>query len=163
METNWYTPMRAALHEACHSPDPSTQNGAVTMRDGRLVSAGANTFTMGTWKDLEVTPREEKYLYVEHAERMALFRAARQGEKVDTLVAPWAACAECARAIVASGVKTLVRIPLGGDPDPSTRWGASIIVGDEIMRNGGVTIIEYDSPDGYGGVQLRRDHKVLTF
>lgn len=123
---------------------------------------GCNTFTKGSWLDLSITPRETKYKYVEHAERMALFAAHRCGEKVETLVAPWASCAECARAIVECGCRRLVRLkPL---ETHSERWYASIELGDVLMASAGVEVIELDYvPGDFGRIELLRDEKIIIF
>lgn len=147
-QVKYVTAMRVALAEASASPDPSTQNGGVALdSDGRIVGRGSNTFTMGTRHDLTTMKREHKYMYVEHAERMTLFDAARTGHHVDALVVPWAACAECARAIVELDVNTLVRLPGSGFQGSGSlaaldRWQASIVVGEEILSNGGIRVVE---------------------
>lgn len=147
MNPNDYTEwLRTAYAFALHSPDPSTQNGAVAINHhGRGVSVGCNTFPSG----LEVTPekleRPLKYSYIEHAERNALYGALRGGDTVHTLVCVWASCADCARAIVQSGVTTLVR---HAREDLTGRWIDSIKIGDEIMLAGGVEIVEFTGPLG---------------
>lgn len=149
--------LRNAYQVATGSPDPSTQNGALI---GQLVLdesgdyfeayAGAcNTFTKG----VEVTPerleRPLKYSYIEHAERGAVFEAARLGVQCDGLVmvAPWAACIECARSIVNSGISFLVRHKQASDRSPE-RWIESITQADALLIDGGVEIIDYDGTLG---------------
>lgn len=150
--------MELALRMATLSPDPSSQNGAVVMdRHGRCVGASCNTFPLGTTADLTQIPREEKYRLVEHAERAALYATLRIGDGLShTLVCPWAACTECARAMVMSGVKKLVRLDPFGGPQVD-RWTDSIKLGDEIMLAGGMEIVTYDGP--VPDVTLLRDGK----
>jgi len=54
--------------------------------------------------------RPAKYRWTEHAERNAIFSAARMGVSIvgATMYLPWFPCAECARAIVQSGIGALV-------------------------------------------------------
>lgn len=142
-----------AYERALGSPDPSTQNGALIVSEVmvgghigfEILAGGCNEFTKG----LEVTPerleRPLKYTFIEHAERNAVFNAASLGVNCTekTMVCPWAACAECARAVVASGIGKLVRHKQASERSPA-RWLESIALADEILLAGGVTIVEYD-------------------
>lgn len=130
--------MRLAYTIALNSPDPSTQNGAVVLDgEGALIGGGCNEFTAGMPITPDLLERPKKYAYIEHAERNALFTALRfHTGRPHTLVCPWAACADCARAIVQSGVKVLVRHEREGG-----RWSGSIEDGDNILRAGGVEIV----------------------
>lgn len=146
--------LRSAYRVATGSPDPSTQcgsligyfGGGVGSFRGFITEAQAcNTFTRG----LDVTPerlvRPLKYSLIEHAERGAVYDAALHGVVCSgkTMVAPWAACTDCARSIVASGIATLVRHKQASDRSPE-RWIESIALADEILISGGVEIIDFD-------------------
>lgn len=104
--------LRYAYSLSTHSIDSSNQNGAIIVaHDNNLIATGVNNFPIG----IKVTPersdqRPTKYRYFEHAERAAIYRAARMGQKVfgATMYAPWAACCDCARGIINSGITTLV-------------------------------------------------------
>jgi dCMP deaminase len=135
-----------AYRYATKSPDPSTQNGAVLRtRAGRLykTTAACNDFPKGLSIVAERLQRPLKYSFIEHAERNAIYAAARLGLWADGLemVATWAACADCARAIVQAGIVRLIRHnpPIDG---AVARWFASIDVGDVILREGGVAIVD---------------------
>lgn len=140
------TLLRRAYRLALRSPDPSTQNAGIVLDAfGRPMGRGINTFTPG----IEITPdlleRPKKYAYIEHAERMAIFDAFRHGGgPLYTLVCPWAACTDCARDIVLSGVRTLIRHERGDSPS----WNQSIFDGDRIMNAAGVEIITVSGPLG---------------
>jgi dCMP deaminase len=139
-----FSAMEAALASATDSPDPSTQNGATALdRDGNVVASDCNRFPDGVAYSEDRWERPIKYSFIEHAERNAIFAAGKAGRSLEggTLVVPWAACADCARAIVQAGVRTLVRLPL-----PGARWAESIAIGDTIMAEAGVEIIELSSP-----------------
>src|SRR6478752_7606232 len=103
--------MRMAYQEALKSPDPSTQNGGIGLDSGgTIIAKGCNDFTHGMEVTSDLFERPKKYAYIEHAERNVLFDSVwRQSGHIHTLVVPWAACADCARAIVQCGVHTLVR------------------------------------------------------
>ena len=152
--------MAMAYNTARFSPDLSTQNGAVIVeqKTGRGVGAGCNRPPDG----VALRPnRPEKYLFTEHAERMAIFNAlVANGRDLSdcVMVCAWAACADCARAIVLSGLKVLVRhVPKHNYAND--RWDVSVTAGDVIMHEGGVKVINWDGPlDGLrAGLILRKD------
>lgn len=132
--------------EATKSPDPSTQLGAAIVLGNQLETStlSHNGPTAG-WNmtDYEWNDKPTKYQLVEHAERRAIYRSTKSGLWLEgaTLVASWAACADCARAIVESGITTLIRHypPLD---DATERWLQSVTMGDSIMRANGVNIID---------------------
>lgn len=132
--------MQVALDEATHSPDQSTQNGAVVVTEAGYV-ADCNRFPNGVSDLEERWERPGKYDWVEHAERNAIYLAAKNGLALDgaTMVAVWASCADCARAIVQAGIKKLVRGPADHGKQ---NWSDSISVGDIILKEGGVEIVE---------------------
>ncbi len=104
--------LRNAYCVANQSRDASNQNGAVIVSaQGDIIATGVNNFAVG----VEYTPeraeiRPDKYRYFEHAERAAIYQAARAGNAVygSTMYCPWAACCDCARAIINAGVLTVV-------------------------------------------------------
>jgi len=132
--------MRSALAAAAYSEDPSVQNGAFIVRDRRAVTWGFNTIPFRVKQNPERWERPTKYAYVEHAERNAIFLAAKQGMKTKgaEMYCPWAACQECARAIVQSGICRLIRFPM----PHNERWAESIEMGDLMLREAGITITE---------------------
>jgi dCMP deaminase len=116
------------------STDPSTQNGAVLVdANGDVVAWGANHFPYGVQETEERWRRPQKYKYVEHAERNAIYHAAERGIATRGLVmyCPWAACSDCSRAIIQSGIKEVVT---HYDPCAAERFGqpASIMWLEEI-------------------------------
>lgn len=137
--------MRRSYKAALSSPDPSTQNGAIVLDwEGNTIGSGCNRFTHGMAPTPELLERPKKYAYIEHAERNAIFSVLYGGKTLPhTMVCPWAACADCARAIVQSGIVRLVRHEREGG-----RWSGSIEDGDRILRAGGVEIITIDGPLG---------------
>lgn len=94
------------------STDPSTQNGAVLVNPftAEALMEGANHFPKGVEEKKERWERPLKYSYVEHAERNAIFNAAQAGIQTKGLImyCPWAACTDCARAIIQAGISEVV-------------------------------------------------------
>ncbi len=147
------------------SPDPSTQNAAMLASPGwgkpskltpSLDTLSVNEFPAGVEYTDERWERPLKYSIIEHAERNAIYKAARSYQATDgqVLVAFWAACADCARAIIQTGISELVtmtptRTPHGG-------WDDSIKVAMEMLKEAGVVVTFVDGPLGLG-FTLRRN------
>lgn len=150
--------MIEAYRVATKSPDPSTQTSAVLLREGEIVSTGFNDFPKGVSPDHWTGPKDGKYARVVHAEVAVLLNAARDGVSTEgtTMVAPWAACANCAKHIAAAGVSVLVRHPfLANGVTEESPWYPDVLMGDEILREAGVEVIEIDPLDS--PVQILRN------
>lgn len=134
--------MREAYNSAIkNSTDPRTQNGAVLIdKDGDIVVRSANHFAKGVENKLErwVSP-DPKYKFVEHAERNLIYEAARRGISTQglTVFCPYFACADCARALIQSGVRKVI-----GHDAPFHKahpgWEKSIEIGDIMFREAGL-------------------------
>ena len=97
------------------SKDPSTKVGCVIVGDGNAVlSMGFNGFPRGIDEnDKSRWERPEKYQWIEHAERNAIYNAARHGINLNgsRLYLNWdpkGICSDCARALVQVGVKEII-------------------------------------------------------
>lgn len=100
---------------AMRSKDSHTHMGSVIVdKDNILVSTGYNSLPRGIEIDYEGKrlSREggEKYFWMEHAERNAIYNAARRGIKLKDcrLYVPWAPCTDCARGIIQAGISKVV-------------------------------------------------------
>lgn len=94
------------------SKDQSTQIGAVVVGEGRnILSTGYNSFPRGLDDSLqERQERPEKYFWIEHAERNAIYNAALEGVSLKNstiYLTSGLPCMDCARGIVNSGIKTV--------------------------------------------------------
>jgi len=94
------------------SKDQSTQIGAVIVgEDNEVLSTGYNSFPRGMDDSKkERQERPEKYFWFEHAERNAIYNAARVGTKLKgstIYLTSGLPCMDCARGIVNSGIKTV--------------------------------------------------------
>jgi dCMP deaminase len=94
------------------SKDESTQIGAVIVgEDKEVLSTGYNSFPRGLDDSLkERQERPEKYFWMEHAERNAIYNAARIGVSLKNstiYLTSGLPCMDCARGIVNSGVTTV--------------------------------------------------------
>jgi len=95
------------------SKDENTQIGAVIVgSDNEIVSTGYNSFPRGIDDNVDSRQeRPEKYFWFEHAERNALYNAARIGvsSKGCTMYLTCGIpCADCARGIINSGISKIV-------------------------------------------------------
>ena len=104
------------------SKDPNTQNGACIVQNDSPVALGYNGFPRGCsdedfpWARESKTKKtfDTKYPYSEHAERNAIYNAARRGIALDGSIMylysekGYYPCDECARAIIQSGIKKVV-------------------------------------------------------
>lgn len=106
------------------SKDPNTHVGAVIVADdGSVRAMGYNGAPRGCSADEDSRrERPEKYFWMEHAERNAIYNAARCGTPIEncTLVVTHPPCMDCARAIVQAGIKHVIwNIP---NLEFSARW-----------------------------------------
>lgn len=107
---NWVSYYRQLANTVkLKSKDKYTQIGAVIVgKDGEIVSTGYNSFPRGLDDGLDFRQeRPEKYYWFEHAERNAIYNAARIGvsTKGTTMyLSCGLPCADCARGIINSGV-----------------------------------------------------------
>jgi dCMP deaminase len=94
------------------SKDTHTKVGClIAGTDHEILSMGYNGLPRGINDDIpERQQTEHKYRYFEHAERNAIYNAARQGIRLlgATLYTQWCPCADCARAIIQAGIKEVV-------------------------------------------------------
>jgi len=133
--------MLMAYKAATKSPDPSTQNGAVV-----VTSAGTaedcNRFPDRVKVTDDRLQRPLKYNFIEHAERNAIFKAAKLQLPLpgSTMYVPWFACSDCARAIISVGIRQVVghKKMLDGTPD---HWKESIEHAFTMLAESGVETV----------------------
>jgi dCMP deaminase len=94
------------------SKDPNTKLGAVIVGPAHEIRAtGYNSLVRGVKDDVaERLVRPQKYLWMEHAERNAIYNAARHGVQLEgcSLFVELLPCMDCARGIVQAGIKEVV-------------------------------------------------------
>ena len=138
--------MGVALLAAKRSKDPSTQVGAcIVSNDNKILSIGYNGFPIGCsdddfpWEKTDSSPDHNKYLYSTHSELNAILNyrgGSLEGTKLYVTLFP---CNECAKAIIQSGIKTLIYASdKYADSD-------SVIASKRMLDAAGVTYIPYKS------------------
>ena len=133
----WHTRfMGLCDHISQWSEDPHFLVGCVIVGSGHaILSTGYNGLPRGVSdQDISRFDREsgEKFFWFEHAERNALYNAARAGVPVAgaTLYVNRFPCADCSRAIIQSGIHVLVCPPVpkaDGALDDSFRAGETML------------------------------------
>jgi dCMP deaminase len=97
---------------ATRSKDPNTQVGCIISGPAHEIrSTGYNSLPRGIRDDVaERLERPTKYLWMEHAERNAIYNAARCGTPLEgcTIYIEIMPCMDCARAIVQAGIREVV-------------------------------------------------------
>ena len=131
--------MQTALRAAADSPNRVRRVGAVLVAsDGAEISA-CNTFPAGVMDIDERHAGDGRFVWMEHAERRAIFEAARRGVATAGahITSTFFPCIDCARAIVGAGIVCL-DTPAPAFDDPV--WGASFERSQVILQEGGVEI-----------------------
>lgn len=118
--------MEKASEIASWSKDTNTKVGAIVVDEDKIIlTSGYNGFPRGCNDSIKSRfERPAKYMYTEHAERNALYHAARLGSslKGGTMYATMFPCSDCARGIIQSGIIQVVA------PKPDLNhhiWGES--------------------------------------
>ena len=144
--------LRKARELTAASDDPSTKVGVVIVCLGtkRLIF-GVNDIPVP--RIMETMPRDEKLELVVHAEMAAICTAARYGDELEGSTmymvardavtgAYWgsAPCLECAKHVVAAGIKRFVTIR----GDLPIRWRANVLKGKALFEEAGILYTEVD-------------------
>ena len=120
------------------SKDPSTQIGAIAVKDKRLVSTGYNGFPRGIQDyDDRWNNREEKYKYVVHAEMNCIYNANyhNQSLKGSTMyIVGLPVCHECAKGIIQAGVVRVV----AEFKDAPLKWARSTEITEKMFKEAGI-------------------------
>jgi dCMP deaminase len=137
--------LKLAMHIASWSKDQSSKVGAVIVGpNNEIRSTGYNGFPRGARDGIASrSSRPDKYLWTEHAERNAIYNAARAGIALDgcSMYLPWFPCVDCARAIVQTGIKILV----AAIPDwNNQQWGLHFKVAKELFDEVSIELRLFD-------------------
>ena len=129
------------------SKDQSTQIGAVVVGEGNnVLSTGYNSFPRGLDDSLqERQERPEKYFWMEHAERNAIYNAALEGVSLKNstiYLTSGLPCMDCARGIVNSGIKTVYCKEVCTTKNKE-KWVESQSKAKQLLNECGVNVIYY--------------------
>jgi dCMP deaminase len=141
--------MQLARVAARQSKDRSTKVGAIVVGpDNEVRTTGYNGFPRGVDDDIaERHQRPLKYRWTEHAERNAIYLAARTGVALSgcRMYLPWFPCMDCARGIVQAGIVEL--IALRPDLDHET-WGEDFKYALELFKEAGIKVSWFEERTG---------------
>lgn len=135
--------MAVARLAGLRSKDPNSQVGScIVSTDNKILSMGYNGFPLGCSDDeypwaREGDPLETKYIYVTHSELNAILNyrgGSLQGAKLYVSLFP---CNECAKAIIQSGIRTVIY-----DSDKYDGTDANIVA-KRMFQSAGVACVKY--------------------
>ncbi len=137
--------LRLAKEVATWSKDRSTQVGAVIVGDDKTPGPyGFNGFPRAIDDEVEDRhTRPEKYKWTEHAERNAIYNAARIGMPLKgcTIYVTHLPCADCTRAIVQVGIR---RVVVDADSlenaDFASRWSEDDRITKDMLDEAGLIL-----------------------
>jgi dCMP deaminase len=129
------------------SKDDSTKVGCLFIKPDtyEILTLGYNGMPRGVNEKAEHRwKRPEKYDYFEHAERNAIFNAARTGTSLlgSICIVTLFPCCDCARGIIQSGAKMVVSMNpfIVNDRATIDRWGSKWKTSMEMLKEAGVQI-----------------------
>ncbi len=133
------------------SKDNHTQIGVVVVgKDKEIVSTGYNSFPRGINDDSDGRQeRPEKYFWFEHAERNAIYNAARIGVSTNNCkmyMTCGIPCADCARAIINSGIREIHCMKNGGAG--SQKWKEHAKRSLQMFIESNISVYMYELHDG---------------
>lgn len=137
--------IKLAATRAKDSDDPRTHVGAVVYEYGskEAICSEPNQLSRGfTLADLEI---HDKYAIMLHAEQAALYEYLKRYWQVRSigLAVTAACCTECAKAIVAAGVKEVITSRKAIEAMPT--WKEEIEKGHQILKQAGIDLFMIES------------------
>jgi len=112
-----------------------------------VIATGYNGFPANISDSFErYKNREFKLAAVVHAEKNALFNAAKNGSYTEgcTAYVTWPPCSQCAAALIQAGVVRVIC------PNPDTapeRWKDNFLTANSLLYEAGLTVIYYSEED----------------
>jgi dCMP deaminase len=129
------------------SKDRSTKVGAVIVGpDNEVRSIGFNGFPRGVDDSIDARyERPLKYKITEHAERNAIYNAARVGIPLKgcTIYMKYCPrpCTDCARGIIQSGIIRVVGRKNNPFPGKGAQWEEDLVISERMLFEAGVEIV----------------------
>jgi dCMP deaminase len=132
--------MQIACEIAGWSKDRSRKVGCVIAGPRNEIRSMGYNFPRGV-NDTEAYRHERpmKYKWTEHAERNAIYNAARVGIPLEgcRMYLPWYPCMDCARAIAQTGISELICV----EPDlTDPQWGEDFAEVPLVLQESGVAV-----------------------
>ncbi len=121
-----------------NSRDANTKVGCVIIRNGTIIESGYNDLINKVVETPEKVTRPLKTIWIEHAERNAIYKAAKKGISLEdsTIYLNWWPCVDCCRAIIQCGI---IEIVSNNPPDLNDeRWGEQFKHTLELIKESGI-------------------------
>lgn len=150
--------MRAAYEISHKSKDKRTKIGAVLVRENIALVHGYNGLPRKCNDNISTRQeRPEKYFWFEHAERNAVYACARFGIRAEgaTMFTQGIPCADCARAVIQSGIKEVVIHKQWHENDfwvRQDKWTESVARSKQMFNEAGVSLRVFDGVLGRVGM-----------
>lgn len=133
--------MHLASTLATLSKDQHKQVGCILLDPDTLFikSSGYNGFPINIQDDPERWQKENKSMYVQHAEMNAICSAARHGTPLDKslCIVTYHPCSTCAKALIQAGIKQIITLP----PDYThPRWGNEFERATNLFKEANIEI-----------------------
>lgn len=125
------------------SDDPDTRVGCVVVIRTTVLVRACNAYPRGLLDSKgERSTRPEKYVWIEHAERNAIYTAARTGialadARIYVELMP---CVECARAIIQAGLSEVIVSAERMLHYESDKYSTQQAVAELMLREAGVSV-----------------------
>ena len=130
---------------ASWSKDPSTQVGAIAVRNRNVIAQGYNGFPRGVVDThSRLLDKETKYKYIVHAEMNCIYNAAYQGSCLvgsTMYVHGLPVCHECAKGIIQSGIIRVVSPKIKEPTVIAMKWKQSMKLTMDLFTE---VVIRYD-------------------
>lgn len=139
--------MRSMYHLAWNtSHDRKTKAAACIVDEFGGFVSGVNRLAIHV---SEYPSDEDKSRLMIHAEESAIFESARRGMHTRgmTMVAPWAPCTRCARAIVGAGIAKLVTHN-SATKRTYGKYVEDVAYGVALLRSAGVSYVDWEGDVG---------------
>ena len=129
-----------ARHVATWSIDSSTRVGCVIAGPANEVRAiGYNGLPRNVDHSPDRLERPDKYVWMEHAERNAIYTAARNGVALEgcKMYLSWFPCVDCARAAIQVGIVEIIAV----EPDWSMQpWGPELLKARALLAESNLRV-----------------------
>lgn len=128
------------------SNHPSTRMWALLISGDTILLKGKNILPIWVKEKDERFEWDNKHIYLNHAERDVIYKAAKGWIKTEglTMIMPWLPCISCANAIISSWIKELIVHKQMIDRKTKDMWKEELKKSLDILNEAGIQIIAYD-------------------
>lgn len=140
-----YRFIKLAKEISLWSKDPSTQVGAIAVKDKRIIATGYNGFPEGIEDSLlRLKDRATKLAYMVHAEKNMIYNASKYGislQNASIYIYGLPCCSECTKGLIQVNVSKIIMpdIKLHGN-----KWSDDCYFAKSSMEDVGIEVIEYN-------------------